>query len=66
MMSQSEFESFKATLISKNQLWEDDDFPAATESLAAPDRRTRNVTWLRPWVNKVLIYLWLNMYYLRD
>jgi len=55
MMSQSEFESFKATLISKNQLWEDDDFPAATESLAAPDRRTRNVTWLRPWVNKVYI-----------
>jgi len=50
MMSQPEFESLKATLISRKQLWEDADFPAVPETLAAPERRLY-VTWLRPWVS---------------
>jgi len=49
-MSQPEFESLKATLISRKQLWEDADFPAVPETLAAPERRLY-VTWLRPWVS---------------
>jgi len=51
VMSQSEFESLKASLISRNQLWEDDDFPAAPESLAIAERRSPYIRWLRPWVS---------------
>lgn len=48
-MSQSEFELLKATLVSRNQLWEDPDFPASRESLGVEERRSPFVRWLRPW-----------------
>lgn len=46
-MSQPEFESVKASL-SRNQLFEDPDFPAVPETLAVRERGSY-VTWLRPW-----------------
>jgi len=49
-MSQSEFELLKAKLVSRNQLWEDPDFPASRESLGVKERRSPFVKWLRPWV----------------
>jgi len=49
-MSQSDFEALKAKLLSQNRLWEDDDFPAAPESLTG-DYREKNVLWMRPWVS---------------
>jgi len=48
----SQFEALKAELIRRNQLWEDDEFPAAAESLATDERRSPYVTWLRPWVSQ--------------
>jgi len=50
-MSQSEFEILKAKLLSQNQLWEDDDFPAGPQSLAIAEQGSPYVKWLRPWVS---------------
>jgi len=47
----SDFEVFKAKLLSQRELWEDNDFPAASEVLATGERWNRHVRWLRPWVS---------------
>jgi len=52
-MSQSEFETLKANLLSRKKLWEDDDFPAAPASLAVSERRSPHVVWMRPWVSSL-------------
>ena len=50
-MSQTQFEVLKAELLSRNLLWEDDDFPAVPDSLTVKERRDWRVKWLRPWVS---------------
>ena len=47
----SEFESLKAKLVSEGRLWEDEEFPAAPESLAVAERRSPYIRWLRPAVS---------------
>ena len=44
------FVSFKTELARKNVLWEDEDFPADSSSLAASDRGSRSIKWMRPGV----------------
>jgi len=67
-MSEPNFEVLKATLISRRQLWEDDEFPASWQSLASGERGSRHVKWLRPSVsNSGALQFYLTMQYsLRD
>ena len=62
MMSQPEFESVKASL-SRNQLFEDPDFPAVPETLAVRERGSY-VTWLRPWVSSPACISYVDKIYL--
>ena len=59
----SQFDVLKAKLLSQDKLWEDDDFPAAPESLAVSERMSSYVRWLRPWVSYLTLE-WLHLFYL--
>jgi len=55
-----QFTKLKSALVKKNALWEDPDFPANSTVLAADDRNSRYVKWMRPGVSNVTCYWLIN------